>query len=121
MNENRFNEECEEFAAVDMLVEWVRANAPRTQMLNVPRYGEVVLAKARLDRLLAEIGAGPCSLELQPLFGVASLLVELEDLEVGNISDFTEVVRQANNFEIYPLVNGKIQLAITFFSVMQKI
>lgn len=121
MNREHFEKDAELFAKVDVLAEWIRANAPQTQMLNIPRYREVVRAKARLDRLLEGMGEGATSLELNPLFGAATLRVELEDLEVGSISDFTEAVQAANNFEIYPLKNGKMRLTVTFYRVMQKI
>lgn len=121
MNDNYLKEESELFAEVDMLVEWVRANAPQTQILNLPRYREVALAKSRLDLLLKAINAGPSSLEVNPLFASATLIVEAESLEVCNIAEFTEIVGKANNFEVYPLKNGKLRLAIVFYRVMHRI
>ena len=50
--------------------------------------------------------------------GSASMSVETDELVVHNVQDFISVIKEANNFEIYPLNNGNIKIAIMFNGVM---
>lgn len=121
MKKNNPEESYERFDEVDKLIEFVRANVPETQMLDLHRYNEVEQAKRSLDRILREINATPSTLEIMPMFAAAVLRAEVESLEVCKISNFIEAISKANNFEVYPLENGNLRLAITFFRVMVQI
>lgn len=118
-NENFENRETEQ--AVDALCQWLRDNCPKTQMLVPERYGEVLRAKAALDLLLLQNGAEQSRMELRPLFSSASLIAEVDELEVGKPALFQRITEKASNFEIYPLLNGKIRLALVFYGVMKAI
>ena len=50
--------------------------------------------------------------------GSASISVEADELVVHNVQDFISIIKEANNFEIYPLNNGNIKIAIMFNGVM---
>lgn len=50
--------------------------------------------------------------------GSASISVETDELVVHNVQDFISIIKEANNFEIYPLNNGNIKIAIMFNGVM---
>jgi len=41
--------------------------------------------------------------------------VETEDIVVHDIYLFAKAIAAANNFEIYPLVNGKLRLSLMFY------
>ena len=53
--------------------------------------------------------------------GSASLSVETDELVVHNVQDFISIIQEANNFEVYPLNNGNIKIAIMFNGVMSVI
>jgi viroplasmin and RNaseH domain-containing protein len=53
--------------------------------------------------------------------GSSSISVETDELVVHNVQDFISVIKEANNFEIYPLNNGNIRIAIMFNGVMSLI
>lgn len=53
--------------------------------------------------------------------GSASLSVETDELVVHNVQDFISIIQAANNFEIYPLNNGNIKIAIMYNGVMSLI
>ena len=50
--------------------------------------------------------------------GSASISVETDELVVHNVQDFISIIKEANNFEIYPLNNGNIRIAIMFNGIM---
>lgn len=50
--------------------------------------------------------------------GSASISVETDEMVVHNVQDFISVIKEANNFEIYPLSNGNIKIAVMFNGIM---
>ena len=50
--------------------------------------------------------------------GSASISVETDELVVHNVQDFISIVKEANNFEIYPINDGNIRIAIMFNGIM---
>lgn len=50
--------------------------------------------------------------------GSAVIWAETDELIVKNIGDFVTVIQNADNFEIYPMTDGNIKIAITFQNVM---
>lgn len=53
--------------------------------------------------------------------GSASISVETDEIVVHNVHDFISIISEANNFEIYPLNNGNIKIAIMFNGIMDLI
>lgn len=53
--------------------------------------------------------------------GSYSIVVETDELIVYNTNDFIEVIRSANNFEVYPLRNKNIRMSFMFAGVMKLI
>ena len=53
--------------------------------------------------------------------GSASITVEADELVVKNIRMFIDVIENASNFEIYPLLDGNIRFSITFNDIMELI
>lgn len=116
-NENLENRETE--LAVDALCRWLQDSCPKTQMLVPERYKEVLQAKAALDLLLLQNGAEKSRLEFRPPFSAASLIAEVDELEVSRPDLFRRIIGNASNFEIYPLLNGKFRFALVFYGVMK--
>jgi viroplasmin and RNaseH domain-containing protein len=50
--------------------------------------------------------------------GSASLSVETDEIVAHNVQDFIDIIKDANNFEIYPLNNGNIKISIMFNGIM---
>ena len=53
--------------------------------------------------------------------GSAVISVETDEIVVHNVQDFISIIKEADNFEIYPLNNGNIKIAIMFNGVMDLI
>ena len=127
MNRNEFetelpNSEAEAETFVDSLCEWISAHQPEVKLINPFRYQDVLLAKQLLDGLLRECGEeGQAEIELCPIFSCASLKVEVDCFEVRKPEAFKNLLTLANNFECYPLTNGRMRLAFMFYEVMMTI
>ena len=53
--------------------------------------------------------------------GSASISVETDEIVVHNVKEFISIINEADNFEIYPLNNGNIKIAIMFNGIMDLI
>lgn len=53
--------------------------------------------------------------------GSASITVETDELVVKNMGIFINVIENASNFEIYPLLDGNIRFSVTFNDIMELI
>lgn len=53
--------------------------------------------------------------------GSASISIETCDFVVHDVQEFIEAIKNANNFEIYPLKNGNMKIAIMFNDIMKVI
>ena len=53
--------------------------------------------------------------------GSATISIETDEIVVHNVQEFISIIKSANNFEIYPLNNGNIKIAIMFNKVMDLI
>ena len=109
-------EETPEFdPVIDSLCNFLRSNCPEKVLLNFNRYQEMMFAKAALDDLLQKNGTSDtASISIYPEFCAASLWVELDDLEVCDKTAFYLAMKPADNFEVTPLVCGKLRLAFMF-------
>ena len=73
------------------------------------------------DLLRKTVSAGELDIDVDPTFNLGSITVELDSLSVDEPLAFADVIYKADNFEIYPLTNGKIRLDVTFQSVLKTI
>ena len=97
---------------------------PKSQvkMLNPSRYKLMLRTAAQLTDLLRKtVSDGELEIDVDPTFNLGSITVELESLSVDEPLAFADVIYKADNFEIYPLTNGKIRLDVTFQSVLKTI
>ena len=90
-----------------------------TKLLNVPKYREMLDAASHLKDLLSQFGeSGMIEINVHPEFNLGAVTAEVTSLTVENPDLLIEVLKSADNFEVYPLVNGNIKIEIAFQSVM---
>lgn len=101
--------------------EW--QSKPHTFIVNNERMKIMETAYDRLEEIIHEY-TPDANVEINMSVvndGSASLSVETDELVVHNVQDFISIIQEANNFEIYPLNNGNIKIAIMFNGVMSVI
>lgn len=92
------------------------------KLLNVPKYKQMLIAASRLKDLLCLSGeSGEIEINLHREFNMGSITAEIPSFTVREPALFIELVKEADNFEIYPLVNGNIKIGISFQSVLKTI
>ena len=92
----------------------------KVKMINFERYKTMMQTAAELKDILVEVGAeGEFEIDLCNMFNTGFIKAELDDLTVLNTKQFAAMIEKADNFEIYPKTNGKIQLNIAFQSVLK--
>lgn len=97
---------------------------PKSQvkMLNPSRYKLMLRTAAQLTDLLRKtVSDGELEIDVDTTFNQGSITVELDSLSIDEPLAFADVIYKADNFEIYPLTNGKIRLDVTFQSVLKTI
>ena len=94
----------------------------QVKMLNPSRYKLMLRTAAQLTDLLRKtVSDGELEIDVDPTFNLGSITVELDLLSVDEPLAFADVIYKADNFEVYPLTNGKIRLDVTFQSVLKTI
>lgn len=53
--------------------------------------------------------------------GFAEVVVEGPSIEIFSPDMFQRVIKLANNFEVYPLTNGKVRMAFGFYGLKTKV
>lgn len=92
------------------------------KMLDSNRYRLMFEIAAELAKLLKfMMSEGEINIEIDQMFNLGSISIELESLTVDDPIAFAKLIYKADNFEIYPLTNGNIKLDITFQSVLKSI
>lgn len=100
----------------DKLVEYLNSFAKtKEKKLNTDRYQQMALSAAQLHEILRVSNEGN-KIEVDTIddFNIGSVSVELSELTVTNPTLFCKIISACDNFEIYPLTNGKIRLGLTF-------
>lgn len=92
------------------------------KLLNIPKYKQMLIAASRLKDLLCMSGeSGEIEINLHREFNMGSITAEIPSFTVREPALFLELIKEADNFEIYPLVNGNIKIGISFQSVLKTI
>ena len=109
--------------ALEGLFEFIRQQSDnQVKMINPARYRLMLQTAAQLTALLKKtISEGELNIHVNPTFNLGAISVELDDLSVDDPLAFADLIHRADNFEIFPLTNGKIKLEITFQSVLKTI
>lgn len=115
MTERKSEEELFGDPMMQLILAAARVSETRPKILYPTRFRDVLLAKSTLDELLSESGENVKSfIRIHHAFCSASVCVEVEYLEIRDISKLITAVGRANNFELCYLTNGKLSLALTF-------
>ncbi len=94
----------------------------KVKMIDLERYKTMMQTTVELKNILVQTGAeGELEIDLCDTFNMGSIKAELEELTVLDTKQFAAMIEKADNFEIYPKTNGKIQLNIAFQSVLKTI
>ncbi|MDO4562606.1 MAG: hypothetical protein Q4C12_02095 [Clostridia bacterium] len=107
----------------DVLVEFFNTlPKDRVKIINFKRYQQMLKTAAMLKECLSKtMCEGEITIDVTEQFNLGSVSTTLDSLTIDNPSEFINIVSQADNFEIYPLTNGKIRIDITFQSVLKTI
>lgn len=116
----KFDEE-----AFDAFVEMLgyELSKPKIHAFNLRRTKELENAYNAISKIV--LGISPdakieCRMhELRD--GSASIRIETDEFVVEDIKAFISGVENANNFEIYPIKNGKVRMAIMFQDIMKEV
>jgi len=108
----------EEDGILTFLEERIKESQPKVSVLNFKRYMEMMAAKKALNELLRQNNEPECRVKVFPSFCSGSLSAEFENLEVCDLKLFFDIMARADNFEIYPLVSGKVRIAFMFRSLL---
>lgn len=108
-----------ENAFLDGLIEMLESLPKPAIQIAVPkRVREMMCAKRLLE---CAFGADEVEVELHFLGSCGSLCFECDALEIHKLTPFVQAVRLANNFEIYPLINGKVRFAMMFYGLFRTV
>lgn len=112
----------EKFPVLEAMCQLMRMTPDRTKLLEVERWKEMLTAKEFLEEILREIGEETTvRIHMDLSFSAAALTVELEDFYVLKPEKFVEIIRLADNFEVYPLRNGGMRMGFTFCRMMRTV
>lgn len=56
----------------------------------------------------------------KPFKGMGSVGVTCKKIDFTDSDAFKEIVKLSNNFEVYPKVNGSLQMNFTFYGILNK-
>ena len=119
--DNDFDWENDEF--IDSLLTYFDCMSEGTvKMIDFNRYARVLKTAMELKHILAETKEqGRIDIDLDEQFNMGVISTQLDDLTVTNPARFAAMIAGADNFEIYPRIDGKLHLNITFQSVLKTI
>ena len=121
MDENDYFDEFEDFADPldDLIALFEDTPKESVKILNIPKYKKMLAAASQLRCLLNMAGeAGEVEVDILDEFDMGSISAEITSFTVYEPLLFGDLVRGADNFDIYPLVNGNIKIDIAFQSVL---
>lgn len=109
--------------ALDALLDYINQLPKSTvKLLDVSRYQLLMGTAAALQKLLAEtIPEGSLTVDVDPDFNLGSISSELPELSITNPQALSDILKNADNFEVYPLTNGNLRLDITFQRILKSL
>ena len=119
MNNFQNTEEADELFKT-LLDHFNNASKDAVKIINPAPYFSLLKTAAQLTCLLKKsFPSGEIKIHIDDTFNMGSISTEFEILTIDDTAVFAEIVRAADNMEIYPLTNGKSMLDITFQSVLK--
>lgn len=116
-------EENEYETTFDALMDYIKCLPKATvKMINLSRYRLLMRTASQLTDLLRKTEPeGEINIEIDKTFNLGSISVEMDSLTIEDPHAFADAIYKADNFEIYPLVTGKIRLDVTFHGVLKNL
>lgn len=115
-------EELERDPITKLIGDCLRNKRAENLVLNIQRYSELLHAKKALDYTLGKsFEDEKAEISFLPLFSCGTLTAEVDTFEVTDMAAFAEVLIYADNFEVYPLTNGRIRLGFVFKGMMREV
>ena len=119
--ETGFEREDDLTRALDFLTKTIQKAQEREQdvpAVTVPaKYAQMEFAYKAM-KFLTQGTSEKVSYELnEPFRGVGSVIVKGKELSFSSSKWFTRVAEFANNMEVYPMTNGKVCMALTFYGL----
>ena len=118
------NENYNEFESMlDGLMNFIEELPQATlKVLNLEKYKTMLEVAANLTSVLQENNPeGELTIDVNEKFNLGSISVELDSLTITSPTLFAELICRSDNFEIYPLTNGKVKLDITFQRILKSV
>lgn len=125
MKENWLDNEWDDAFEDDTWLDPFREALSRDEgNIYIPIPGEVEKVR-RVYRAMKELTADydvavTCKL-FQPFLFCASVTLEGSELIFDDVAVFADVAQLADNFEVYPLVNGNVRLSFAFNHLVTKV
>lgn len=94
--------------------QWIIEDETCKQILNPIRMAQIRFSDNVLDRMARETDMRVTTIVHEPYNSMGSISVEGEALEFSNCKWLGRVIEFASNVEIFPLLNGKIKIVLTF-------
>ncbi len=109
-------------ALIEALGKRIQKQDSKTAMMDLSRYKKMQEAYGILRGLIHETAETSVTYEInEPFKSTGSIMVEGHSIEITNTEWFCKAVALADNFEVYPLVNGKLRMAFTFYNLTKSI
>lgn len=123
LNSNHMDKDEENYLEVDAIAEWIReVPKPAITIIAMETYNRMRHSFYHIRKAFEAAGYAICpQVEIDPLFHLGSISIEVEDISELDISNFNIALSDADIFEIYPLSNGKLRLELTFHGILKAI
>ena len=104
---------------IDALIEQVVVpSMQHPRMLNPVRLQALKKAEQGLKPMLEEMDVNAeLKVHMSPEFLMGSIRVEMDELDVEDPVRFAALTSEADHMELYPLVNGRVRLELTYRSM----
>lgn len=94
----------------------------RVKILNMKKYKTMLKAAMLLKITIAEDAVEfEATVDVIESFNAGVVSAELDEMTIYHPKRFASIISMADNVEIYPLINGKIQLTLTYQDVLATI
>lgn len=92
------------------------------KVINLARYKTMMQTAAELKEILsAGQGKGEFDVEICDLLNYGAITVTLDELVAQDTALFAAMIARADNFEVYPRTDGRIQLNIMFYAMLDTV
>lgn len=120
MNQQK-NDNHDYETAPDALLDYFNLLPKATvKLLNISRYQLLMETAAALQKVLAEsLQEGSLMIDIDADFNLGSISGELPELSVMNPKELSDILKYADNYEIYPLTNGNLRFDVVFQNILK--